>query len=126
MDWYELSEIIDYLTSSYYDIDKIIELCEGYLDNKEKHYESLKKLQEIKKIYQKGLKFTPLKMNKRKPDAYFASIETIANAFKKGLWPIETVKDFIELEKKHIKSKTTLWRFKKRLLDAGIPQNLIV
>jgi len=121
--WWDLQTIVEFINGHDTSIHSVIWECNDYLGNKEDYYPILKQLQEIKRLYQKGLKFDTIK--KRKPQYELCSIETIAECYQKGRWSIEEIKKTIEFEKKHMKNRKAVYRFKKRLLEAGLPQSFL-
>lgn len=119
MNHWDLYSLVGYFEDDWKGIDDVINICDDYLEKKDKYIAYLKKFQEIKRIYELGLKFDSRKGRPRK--WFITPIDHIKEEFDKG--NVERVEELIEFEKEMLSnnaSRTTMWRFKKRLKELGI------
>ncbi len=125
-DW-DLKEICSFLKDNFTEIDKIIDLCESYVENKDAYMPHLKKLIKIKEQLKKQKLFTNNQKKGKKKGNRNSWIEGIKMFWDVG--NIEMAKHQISFAFTDIRvfhSKTTLWRFRNDLKDLGIPESVIL
>lgn len=126
-DMFYLEDILDFIDNSKDDLSYLFRDIKGY-SNKELEKRLMKRLIRIKKIHLLGSQFKENhKKGKRKGTRYMY-FHQIRDAFNEG--KIDLVKALITYArvdfKVNKKSRQTLWRLKKELLDVGLPEKIVM
>ena len=126
-DIFYLKDILDFIDNSREDLSYLFRDIEGY-SNKELEKKEMKRLLRIKKMYLLGRQFKENHKKGKRKGTRFMYFNQIRDAFNEG--KIDLVKALIVYArvdfKVNKKSRQTLWRLKKELLDVGLPVNIVM
>ena len=126
-DMFYLKDILDFIDDSNNNLSSLFRDVKGY-SNKELEKKLMKRLIRIKERHLLGSQFKENhKKGKRKGTRYLY-FHQIRDAFNEG--KMDVVKALITYArvdfKVNKKSRQTLWRLKKELLDVGIPEEIVM
>ena len=126
-DMFYLGDILDFIDNSEDDLSYLFRDIKGY-SNKELEKELMKRLLRIKKIYLLGTQFKENHKKGKRKGTRFMYFRQIRDAFNEG--EINLTKALITYArvdfKINKKSRQTLWRLKKELLDVGLPEEIVM
>jgi len=126
-DIFYLKDILDFIDNSREDLSYLFRDIEGY-SNKELEKKEMKRLLRIKKRYLLGSQFKENHKKGKRKGTRFMYFNQIRDAFNEG--KIDLVKALIVYArvdfKVNKKSRQTLWRLKKELLDIGLPEKIVM
>ena len=122
-----LKDILDFIDNNEDDLSYIFRNIEGYSDNNlEKKL--MKRLLRIKKVHLLGKQFKENQNKGKRKGTRFMYFRQIRDAFNEG--NIDLVKAFITYARVDFnvnkKSRQTLWRLKKELLEIGVPEEIVL
>ncbi len=126
-DMFYLKDILDFIDNNEDDLSYIFRNIEGYSDNNlEKKL--MKRLLRIKKVHLLGKQFKENQNKGKRKGTRFMYFRQIRDAFNEG--NIDLVKAFITYARVDFnvnkKSRQTLWRLKKELLEIGVPEEIVL
>jgi len=126
-DIFYLKDILDFIDNSEDDLSYLFRNIEGYSD-KDLEKKLMKRLIRIKAKYLLGKEFKENQKKGKRKGTRFMYFNQIRDAFNKG--NIDLVKALIVYArvdfKVNKKSRQTLWRLKKELLDVGLPEKIVM
>ena len=126
-DIFYLKDILDFIDNSREDLSYLFRDIEGY-SNKELEKKEMKRLLRIKKMYLLGRQFKENHKKGKRKGTRFMYFNQIRDAFNEG--KIDLVKALIVYArvdfKVNKKSRQTLWRLKKELLEVGLPEKIVM
>ena len=124
-DMFYLEDVLDFIDNSADDLSYLFKDGQGY-SNEQMEKRNMKRLLRIKAIYLLGKGFKENQKEGRRKGTRFMYFRQIRDAFSEG--KMDLVEAFITYArvdfKVNKKSRQTLWRLKKELLELGIPEEI--
>ncbi len=126
-DMFYLKDILDFIDNCDDNLSYLFRDIEGYSNN-DLEKKLMKRLLRIKKVYLLGIQFKENHKKGKRKGTRFMYFRQIKDAFNEGnIELVEALITYARVDfKVNKKSRQTLWRLKRELLELGIPKEIVM